>query len=613
MVPSVNQISDFNIPKIVMPTMPRAIVLSNGDLSSNDRNVGALLDFFGVSWEIATISQIAACEGPSQNRDCDRYCLLGSAAVMAEAFQVFGESQGTWSRLAEKATSVCIYGFQESDSCKKLLKLLTSDRNANIRQLDSTATVISVTSDFPEMCGPISGLRVPVTPTNVDQAFDVHGEGEVFHRIISTTDGDIFANVTYRGVQFFLSACRDTIDIDTPSRKPFDVKKCFCSAVPITMYLKWALADACWKSAETRACLIVDDPLLKPRYGFLRFKRVLELMDEHDFTMSLAFIPWNGRRTDPEVVDLFQRRADRFSLSIHGCDHTASEFAAHSLTQLNAKAKVASERMARLYQRTSLTHDRIMVFPQGEFSAETGRVLKLNGFIAAVNTEVTPSDGLGSDTTIADLWDVAINKYGSFPIFTRRYLTHGVENFAFDILLGKPCLIVAHHQEFKDDGRDLIELIDRINSLPCQLVWGSLGDVISRSYRTRCEPEGKSIVQMYGNCACVENPTMESRTTEFIKKESDPDCVGAVMVNQKSVGWSCESGDLRFRITIPPKQTAEVSVVYSDKLGQSSYPEDVRYTFKTALRRYLSETRDQYFSRSTVLSKTAAWMRELLK
>jgi hypothetical protein len=593
--------------------MPRAIVLSDGDLSTNDHNVGKLLDFFGVSWEIATISQFFANGCRSERLDGGKYCLFASATVMAEGSQVFSESRDSWLQLAEKASSVYIYGFQETDSCKRLLKLLTSDRDASIRHLDSTPTAISVTSEFPEMCGPLLGLRVSVTPTEVDQVLDLHGEGKAFHRIISTNDGEVFAKVTHEGLPFYLSACRDTIDIDTPSPKPFDVKTFFCSAVPITLYLKWALDDVCWKSVETRACLIVDDPPLKPRYGFLRFRRALELMDQHDFTMSVAFIPWNRRRTNSEVVDLFKNRADRFSLSIHGCDHTASEFAASSSAELNAKTKVASQRMNCLYQTTSLAHDRIMVFPQGEFSTATGRVLKLNGFVAAANTEVTPSKQSGSDTTVADLWDVAINKYGTFPIFTRRYLTHGIENFAFDILLGKPCLMVAHHQEFKDDGHDLIEFIDKLNSLPCKLVWGSLGDVISHSYRTRCEPDGRSIIQMYGNHMFAENPATEARTIEFIKEESDPDCLSAVMVNQETTRWICEGGYLRFSVTTQPKETAEIRVIYVDKLGKSSYPEDIGYKVKTSLRRYLSETRDHYFSQSNSLNKSAVWMRRLIK
>ena len=314
-------------------------------LSPNDRNVCGLLNFFGVSLEIATISQVFASTYPSERFD-DKCCLLGSATVMAEAFRAFSESRDSWAQFAKKASSVYIYGFQETDSGRKLLKLLTNDKDANIRRLGQTATAISVTNEFPEMCGPMSGLRVSVTPTEADHVFDLRGESAAFDPIISTNDGTVLARVSYEGLPFYLDACRSVIDINTPSWKPFNVKECFCRAVPISMYLKWALNDAGWKSLVTGACLIVDDPPLKPRYGFLRFRRALELMDEHNFTMSLAFIPWNRLRTDPEVVSLFQNRGDRFSLSIHGCDHTASEFAAKSQTELNAKVKVASQRMS---------------------------------------------------------------------------------------------------------------------------------------------------------------------------------------------------------------------------------------------------------------------------
>jgi hypothetical protein len=612
MMPSTQRNSMSASRETAMPAVSKALLLCNGDLSANDRSVGELLDFFGVPWEIVRISQNAD-RSLFEGLDCDQYRLLGSAPAMAEAFQSLSESRGSCRELREKVTSVYIYGFQPTDACNRLLNLLTGDTKAIIRRLDSTRTVISVTSEFPETCGPMSGLRVSVMPTEADQVFDLHGAGETFHRIISTDDGEVFAKVTYEGRPFYLSACRDTIDINASSQKPFDVKDFFCSAVPITMYLKWAYDDVCWKSAGTRACLIVDDPPLKPRYGFLRFRRAVELMDEHNFTMSLAFIPWNWERTDPKVVDLFKDRCDKFSLSIHGCDHTASEFAAQSTVELNAKTKVASQRMEYLRQRTSLAYDRVMVFPQGEFSAETGRVLKLNGFVAAANTEVTPSKQVGSRTTITDLWDVAINKYGTFPIFTRRYLTHGIENFAFDILLGKPCLVVSHHQGFEDDGHDLVEFIDRLNSLPCKLVWGSLGEVVSHSYRTRCEPDRRRIIQMYANHVFAENPATDARTIEFMKEESDPDCVDAVMVNQQTSGWSCEAGYLRFSVTIPPKQTAEVRIIYANKMGTSSYPNDIRYRVKTGLRRYLSEARDNYISGATVLSKSVCWIRQLLK
>jgi hypothetical protein len=596
-----------------MPMISKAFLLSDGNLTPDDRNVGKLLDFFGIPWEAATIREIAAREPSRERLDGGKYGVLSSAPVMAEAVQGSRSSRDCWQRFAEQASSVFIYGFQETDLCRQLVRLLTGNKNANICRFDSNPTLVSVTSTLPEMCGPLSGLQVPISPADADLVLDMQTDGAAVQRIIATEAGEVFARVAYGGLSFFLSACRETVDLDTRSRKPFDVKKCFCGAIPIVMYLRWAFRDVCWKGAEPKACLIVDDPPLKPRYGFLRFRRALELMDEHNFTMSLAFIPWNQRRTDPDVVELFQDRADRLSLSIHGCDHTGSEFATRSSAELNARTKVASQRMKSLFQRTSLGHDRVMIFPQGEFSTETGRVLKLNGFLAAVNTEVTPSHEAGNGPKIADLWDVALNTCGTFPIFTRRYFTHGLENFAFEILLGKPCLLVAHHQEFENDGRDLVEFIDKLNSLTCKLIWGSLGEVIRGSFRSRSRPDGTRLIRMYASTILIENEDLQPCATEFVKEESDADCVGAVLLDQEAIPWESGDGYLRFRATIPSQGRAEAAIVYMDRLGNGSYPSAMRYRVKTGVRRYLSEARDQYLSQNDVLNKSAAWMRRVLR
>jgi hypothetical protein len=599
--------------KTIIPTKLKALVLSEKELSASDRNVTQLLDFFGIPWETATIDQLGSGEIHPEDGDEDQCCLVSSAPVLAEAFNSLADSSDAVPWFVKKAGSAYVYGFQETASCMTLLKLLANDANAELRGLSVSPTLMSVTGDLPELCGPMSGLRVPIVPAGGDQAFSVQAENRALQSIISASDGVAFARVAWRGTHFYLNACRDTIDILATADEFFDVKKSFCSALPITMYLKWAFSEVCWKQLETGACLIVDDPLLKDRYGFLHFRHVLELMDAHEFTMSLAFIPWNWRRAHREVVRLFQERSDRFSLSVHGCDHTASEFAARSAAELNARSKIASRRMKMLQQRTALQHDRIMIFPQGEFSAEVGRVLKLNGFLAAVNTEVAPSRKEENRTRIADLWDVAINRYGSFPIFTRRYLTHGIENFAFDIFLGKPCLIVAHHDAFKDDARKLIGLIDWLNSLPRKLKWESLGNVVDHGVRVRVQSDGTRIVQMYGSCGVMDNCSEEPLTIRIMRHETDPDCVNAVTVNNDLVDWNWKDAYLWSTVMIPPQGVAEIRVLYLDKLGEGSYPRTVGYRIKTGLRRYLSETRDQFISQNNLLNKSVAWVRRFLK
>jgi hypothetical protein len=335
-------------------------------------------------------------------------------------------------------------------------------------------------------------------------------------------------------------------------------------------------------------------------------------MDSHNFTTTIAFIPWNWRRTNPQTVRLFQLRADRLSLCVHGCDHTAGEFAAPSTALLNRRTKTASQRMNLLFQRTSLPHDRIMVFPQGAFSPEVGRALKLNGFVAAVNTEVAPSNSTRNDTKIADLWNIAIMKYGTFPIFTRRYITHGVENFAFDALLGKPCLVVAHHEIFKNRGSKLMEFIGRLNSLTWNLRWCSLGDVISHSFKCRSYTGGTCAIQMYAQHLVIENSSTEPREAAVMKEESDPDCVIAVLANQKNVGHAYVDDHLQFRLTIPPGERIDVRVTYNDKLELDARNDGVAYNITTRARRHLSEFRDNYVSRNDLLYAVAATMKRFL-
>jgi len=268
--------------------------------------------------------------------------------------------------------------------------------------------------------------------------------------------------------------------------------------------------------------------------------------------------------------------------------------------------------MESFRERTLIEADCVMVFPQGQFSPETGRVLKLNGFVGAVNTEVAPAQGAANETTIADLWSVAIMKYGTFPIFTRRYPVHGIENFAFDALLGKPCLIAAHHDDFKDHAHNLVDLIGGLNSLRWNLVWRPLGEAIRRTYTIRRLADGTNVIQMFASSLVVENPDTEAGKTLVLKEDVDSDWVEAVWVNQTPVEFSVEGGYLRVPLTTVPGETTIVRVVYRNNLEvvQDRYSSGTN--IKVAAKRYLSEFRDNYLSRSDFLYQSANRLKHLM-
>jgi hypothetical protein len=595
-----------------VPPPARALVLCDGKLRTGEQNLTVLLDFFGIPWKVVSPGELNAECSRGANDGQGGFCVLSSAGSMAQALQSIAGPQAPLPAWMSDASSVYIYGFEETDPCRTLLRFLTGSADAEIRRPITPQVRLSVTNDFPGMCGPMSGIQASVQLTEHDSCFGFDQPGEGRRTIITGNDGERFISVQRSGVQIFLNACSEMVDLGASARKYFDVKEHFSSAVPIAMYLKWAFAELCWTGAEIRACLIVDDPLLKPRYGFLRFRDALKLMDSHDFTTTIAFIPWNWRRTNHQTVRQFQLHKDRLSLCVHGCDHTAGEFAARSTPELNRRIKTASQRMGSLFERTSLPHDRVMVFPQGAFSPEAGRALKLNGFVAAVNTEVAPSGNARNDTKIADLWDIAILKYGGFPIFTRRYLTHGLENFAFDALLGKPCLMVAHHEVFKAQGRELMEFIGKLNSLNWNLRWCSLGDAISHSFKIRNDSGPRRAIKMYAEQLVIENPSAEPREAVVMKQELDPDCVKAVMVNRETVKHGYEGDHLQFSLVMSPGKRTEVRVNYFDNLELDPHSDGLAYRMKTRIRRRLSEFRDNYVSQNDFLYATAAKVKSLL-
>jgi len=594
-----------NGPRILASQQPKALLLCGKKPSPDDPNLTKTLDFFGIPWIALGVGEVTTVLPSSGNRG--QFCIVSSASCLAEAIA----SHTVLPAWILGADSVYLYGFRNTEEHKALLGFLTGDPQANLRSLHAQRAVMSITADVPEICGPMSGMQVQAEISEDGVVFEVAPRDTV-RGIIAANDAQAFLEVTCKGARFYLSACAETLDVASLSPTYFDVKKHFCQAVPITMYVRSAFRDIWWSCPETNGCLIVDDPPLKPRYGFLNFREALELMEKHNFSTTVAFIPWNCRRTNSRTVDLFQKRPDRLSICVHGSDHTSGEMAIRSTPHLNGIIKTAEHRMELLHQRTALDYSRVMVFPQGAFSPETGRALKLNGFVAAVNTEIAPSNCAKNETTIADLWDVAIMKYGTFPIYTRRYLNHGIENMAFDGLLGKPCFLVAHHEIFREHGRDLVEFIARLNALKWNLRWRPLGDAIRCSYKTHNQSNGSSVVHMFAEQLILENSSAEPRDFLFVKEESDRDCVRAVTVNQGPVAFHYEGNYLAWAAKLGPRERADVRITYWNNLDLVPTNNNLGYRTKAALRRYLSEARDNYLSRSDMLSWGASKAKTLI-
>jgi len=342
--------------------------------------------------------------------------------------------------------------------------------------------------------------------------------------------------------------------------------------------------------------------LLKTTYGFVHFRKLLSLMQRYKFSSNIAFIPWNWRRSDPQVARLFRENPEHYSISVHGCAHTKGEFGSNDFQILDGKARRALTQMDRHESVTGIRHDRVMVFPQGVFSEAAMKVLKGTDFIAAVNNDTISADREPRTITIADVWDTAVMTYGNFPLFTRRYPWSGIENFAFDSLLGKPVVIVIHHDFCRDQCARLIDFMDRLNSLACRLTWRSLGELVKRSCRQRSLSEELVEVEMYATELRIENPSAHSKRFLIKRREADPSTIKEVCAGVRSVSWESSGEGIQFAVDLEAREAVMIRVRFHELVAEGDGTDNLPDRAGIMLRRYLCEFRDNYVHKVSAFS-----------
>lgn len=574
--------------------LEEALFLTGDASSSDDGRAEKLLEFFGVSFQRQSTKDfkllMTSPIGGNMN-----YRLVCAAQTFAS---VIGElqngSQGA-TEFARQIHSVFLYSTVDAAATARVASQFCR-ATISISKASEDETEWQIADDASAMFGAMRGLRIHLASAMLTGSnLFVANEGSQ-SALIGAANKVAFLKTTWNDVPVFVSSER-LIDIDAELTTPnFDVRDHFFSAVPVVSYIRWAFNDSSWNAPEANACLVIDDPLLRTRYGFLRFCELLALMKQVRFSTSIAFIPWNWRRSDPKVVQLFKDNHNDYSLCIHGCDHTAGEFGTSNERQLRAIASEAVRRMSLHEQRTGLAHDRVMVFPQGVFSEEAIPELKRANFSAVVNTEVHSNPPGVRKIKICDVWDVAVMSYGDFPIYTRRYPAQGVENLSFDLLLGKPSLVVIHHDFCSDGCARLVQLIDQLNALKVPLAWRRLGEVIRRSYRQREVSPDSVEVEMYGSELLIENLSNRARRYFVRRRERNPNSIESLHAGSRPLSWNSAGDYIEFELELGSGEGTLLTLCFKAAEDIAYSSQNLIYAVKTMLRRYLSEARDNYLA-----------------
>jgi hypothetical protein len=582
------------------PVQPEPILLYHTRLTPDDAHLKHLIEFSGLLCRIVDVSRLDTELDQAAGKEM---CILASTTMIDSWCQKFPDPPKALDRLLHKASSLFVFGFTP-ETPSYIAASLSEGALGAVRRFKEANLRYQVSSWEPEITREFSGLSFAGAQNAIDCVFDCGQNARDITPLITIEGMSFWVVAEKKLCKIFLLACSAIADLQEPVDGSIDVTRYFSRLLPAAMFLRSSFKSRCWQSKHRFANFIIDDPPLKRSYGYLNYCNLVSQMDKCEFATTIAFIPWNYRRTDNRVAQLFRERMDRLSLCVHGCDHTTAEFSCTDLAVLNSKVQLASARMNSLGRWNGLSYSKTMVFPQGRFSIGALTALKANNYLAAINSSASPADpGAYGSLTVANFLEPAITRYGGFPVFLRRYPGRS-EQFAFDLFFGKPLLVVEHHAYLKDGGARLAEFISRLNSFE-RLQWSGLQKLMMKSYLERQISKEITLCRLFTNHHVIENTAERERTFIVTKFEPGDVPIQNVLVNGQNTMFKVGGNALEFATRIPALSSTEVSIVYRNLLPNAEPGQGFASRSRIWTRRMLCEFRDNVLCRSDLLLANA--------
>lgn len=572
------------------------------ELEAVDIRLMQLAEFCGVTCDTLSLGPGASYRPArlsSSIRD-DHACVVVNASVMKKWLSAEFFPTDLASYLVSRFRFLFVHNLDSGPFATSMLRHFSGGRLTSLRPVTQSHLTYQISRECKSICGVYSGLEFGPVDTVNDRVFEGELGSSPLQTHIAINERPLFVSTTRHLAEVFLLAGRNIVDLGA-EEPAFRSLRCFSQLVPVVMFLRHAFREECWRPNARHATLVIDDPLLQERYGFLNYVGLLDLMDRYDFHTSIAFIPRNRFKTSPSVSRIFRSRPDRYSLCVHGNDHTAGELGTADPARLNTLLQTAARRMDAHRQETSIPYDKVMVFPQGVFSDTAMRVLKANNFLAAVNSHPLPH-GEASPLRIADYIQPAITGYGGFPLYLRKYVREQTSHdVAFNLFFGQPVLIVEHHTIFKDVDC-LTGLVSRINRLAPNIRWSNLQTAVENSFVQRVRPDGALEVLTYAGCLRLTSGSRSDRRCVVVKRDCGDIPMRQVSLNGVPVeDWVITDGHISFAFDLTGGTSPRCSFDYDNEYALSSPRWRMTEGLRVVLRRRASEIRDNYLSKSPAL------------
>jgi len=592
----------------------KLVVPHTGEVRATDARLIRLAEVLGVHWESLHLANEVQRDAeyferavPDQNS-----CVVINPQVMRE--WVGGDV------LAAKLVSILVlrfpYAFVHALTLNpfvvNMVATLSGGKFQSVLPIADAGQPYEISSNSKDICGPFSGLSLgPINAAN-DRVLTVSTDDPTVRKLICIGGRPYMAAVKRDKTEILFLASEDTADVNVEIG-PEPLSNYFSRLIPHAMALRHIFGEECWRPGKAHASIMIDDPLLRRNYGYLNFESLLRLVEEYNFHATIPFIPHNYRRNSARIIRMFRENPHRLSICFHGNDHTKSEFASTDCALLNRMLGIAEERMKVHEQKTGLHCDRVMVFPQDDYSLEALEVLKSRNFRAATSGPYPV--GRPVPLRIADFAQPAVLRYGGVPIFVRNFIKYTQsQDIAFNLFFGRPILIGEHHDTFKHPG-SLLEIVQKINSIAPGISWSNLEGAVDNSILKRRKPGGTVQVRPYSSSVIITNDSasVERYSIEWDHSGQCSPVEQVLRGGTQSPSVEFDDTGIRVLAELLPGASQMFSVVYRNDQPAPGKPSIV-WNAQAFLRRRLSEVRDNYLSKNQhVLTAAKALQRRFLK
>jgi hypothetical protein len=513
--------------------------------------------------------------------------------------------------LVSRCEAVVLLLVSEIDeSANRFLQALTNNAVLGVVSAGSAERVI-----FPEDSGILSAeLSSHSYSRRPDKAVGLSISSAERVEIVMMLDHlPAFVRVCVGTASVFVWSTEEVFDVFQPLAAEREFEDATDEYVPAIIFMRWAFRELCWHNPNPGAGIVIDDPLLKKTYGFIKFPQLLASARKGQYHITLAFIPWNYWRGSEKTAAMFREHSDCFSICAHGCDHTNNEFKSTDYETLLHKNFIAKQRMEWHRQRTGLKGEPLMVCPQEQYSLEAMRAFSdSRQFLGLICTACMPRNLTSPEICGADLLFPAQDSFFGFPVFKRHYW-NGMGIFAMALFLGKPAILVEHHEFFRNGPAGAEEFGRRLTELRPDLKWTSLVETVTRTHARRRVSDGKWEVRFFTDTFRMEHLLEKPAEYRFLRRIPETTVVERVLVGGKEVPFSRENGFLTFGTHTHHPQTLFVQVEVPPIKPIKAYSSGIKYQASVALRRGLSELRDNVIARNRFALKAGRLVLNSLK